>query len=489
MRKVIPFADWLPDQPDLGNKGITAKNVIPWKTGYKKFPAYSAYSTALTARFQGGCFARDKDSNVYNYSGDATKLYRLSGTTQTDASRLAGGAYSTASDDWWEFAQWGETVIATNYADAPQVITMGSANFAALSGSPPKARHIAVVRDFVVLGNVNDGTKYTNRVQWSGINDSTSWAVSAATQADYQDLQGDGGWIQKIVGGEFGLVFQERAIWRMTYVGSPVIFQFDLVERARGTFAPQSVVAWGNMVFFLSDDGFYAMVGGAPAQPIGDGKVDRYFLNDYQSAALSYSRITGTIDPVNKLVMWSYPGSGSASSTPNKILCYNWVYGKWSIIEQEIEGFVRYAASGYTLDSLDSLSGSIDALTTSLDSRAYTGGSMSLAGYNTSHKLGTFTGTAMAATVDTGEVELNPGYRTMITELTPLVDGLSVSISIRERNNLYDTATYGTATAQNAYGVVPAISNARYHAFRCTTSGDFNFIQGLEVDHSAAETY
>jgi hypothetical protein len=44
--------------------------------------------------------------------------------------------------------------------------------------------------------------------------------------------------VQKVVGGEYGLVFQERAVWKMTYIGSPVIFQFDLIERSRGAFAP-----------------------------------------------------------------------------------------------------------------------------------------------------------------------------------------------------------------------------------------------------------
>ncbi|HZD13465.1 MAG TPA: hypothetical protein VE177_08115, partial [Candidatus Binatus sp.] len=317
MKVTIPASEWTPDLPNFGSMGIEALNVIPWRQGYKSFPSMVVFSTALTAACQGGYFARDSAANVYNFSGDATKLYRLVGTTQTDSSRLAGGAYATAIDDFWEFTQWGQTVIATNYADAPQVITLGGANFAALGGTPPKARHIAVIRDFVVLGNVNSGTPAPNEVFWSAINNSAGWTISAATQCDSQDLQGDGGWVQKIVGGEYGLIFLERQVWRMTYVGSPVIFQFDLIERNRGAYAPQSVIGWGNMVFFLADDGFYLIVGGSGAIPIGDGKVDKFFLSDLQTA-FSY-RVNAAIDPVNKIVMWAYPGSGSAG-TPNSVV-------------------------------------------------------------------------------------------------------------------------------------------------------------------------
>lgn len=480
----IPLAQWLPDRAPLGVPVSLAQNVIPWADGYKAFKSLSAVSSnALTARFQGGMFGRDSASNVYNFAGDATKLYRLNAAAWGDVSRLAGGAYTTAADDWWEMIQWGETIIAVNgTTDPPQVFTLGtSANFAALGGSPPNARHIAIIRDFVVLGNINDGTAYPSRVRWSGINNSASWTVSATTQADYQDLQGDGGWIQKIVGGEYGLVFQERAIWRMIYVGSPEIFQFDLIEKKRGAFAPQSVVSWGAMAFYLSDDGFYVISGGAESEPIGDGKVDRYFLDNYATG--NAHRITGTIDPVNKTVMWSYPST--SSGTPDYILVYNWVYKKWSLVSQSIEGFVRYAAEGYTLEGLDSINTSIDALTTSLDSRAYTGGAMTLAAFNTSHVLGTFTGTDMAATVDTGDIELNKGQRTTVQEARPLVDGLAASVTPGTRNLVSDAISWGSAVAQNTSGFCPLRTNANYHRFRITTSGDFNFIQGLKVQHTA----
>ena len=226
----IPFAEWFPDRAPLGTPVSVATNVIPWADGYKSFPSLSTYSTnSLAATYQGGWYGRDNISNVYIFAGDISKLYHLNNGAFEDVSRTSGGAYATAYDDWWEMIQWGETIIAVNgTTDVPQVFALSpsTTNFTALGGSPPKARHIAIVREFVVLGNINDGTAYPARVRWSGINNSASWAVSETTQADYQDLQGDGGWIQKVIGGENGYVFYERGIWRTTYIRDSVIFSF-----------------------------------------------------------------------------------------------------------------------------------------------------------------------------------------------------------------------------------------------------------------------
>lgn len=493
-KKVIPIGEWTPDLPDLSSKALTAQNVIPWVDAYKSFPSLVVRSTALTARFQGGTFNRDSGANVYNYAGDATKLYQQgpSSVNYTDSSRTAGGAYATATDDWWEYVQWGQTVIATNYADAPQVITLGGANFAALGGTPPKARHVGIIKDFVVFGNVNYGAGATpNRLYWSAINNSTDYTIAAATQCDIQDLQGDGGWIQKIIGGEYGLIFQERAIWKMTYVGSPLVFQFDMIERNRGAYAPQSVIGWGGMVFFLADDGFY-VIGGSlqeraqasgAAIPIGAGKVDRTFLDELQ-VAYNY-RINAAIDPTNKLVMWAYPGSGSVNGTCNKILIYNWAIKRWSqITDLSLEGFVRFAATGYSLDGLDAVSSSIDTLSPSLDSRAWTGGAQVLSAFDTAHKLNTISGPAMAATVDTGEVQLSNGTRSSVMYSRPLSDGNAAAVALRTRNRLADNSSVSAASSQDATGQCVHRSNARYHAARITTTGDFDFIQGVELSYT-----
>jgi len=137
---------------------------------------------------------------------------------------------------------------------------------------------------------------------------------------------------------------------------------------------------------------------------------------------------------------------------------------------------------GYTLDGLDAVSSSIDALSHSLDSRVWTGGAQTLAAFNTSHKLGTFSGTAMDATVDTGEVQHFQGRRAHVNHIRPIVDSNAASITLGTRNRQADTRSYGSASSQASDGHCDVRSNARYHTYRIGTTGSFSFIEGVEVN-------
>jgi hypothetical protein len=108
------------------------------------------------------------------------------------------------------------------------------------------------------------------------LNDETSWTDSATTQSDFQEIP-DGGTIVGITGGEFGLILMDRSIHRMSYVGSPLVFQFDNITRNLGCYEANSVIQYQGLTFFLSDDGFYSC-DGQTVKSIGGEKVDRYFL-------------------------------------------------------------------------------------------------------------------------------------------------------------------------------------------------------------------
>lgn len=480
----IPVGAYTPDQPALENQGaLEAKNVIPAAKSYRPFPAFSAVTSALTARAQGWFSCRDTAGNIHNFAGDATKLYKLSsdGLTWDDVSRTAGGAYATDSSGGWSFTQFNDFVIAVNGVDAPQKFELGTdTNFSALAGSPSISRFVATIRDFVWMGRV---TSAQNRVKWSGIADPESWAISQITLADEQDIA-DGGYIMGLTGGEAGLVLQRNAIKRATFVGPPVIFQFDEISKNIGVMAEGSIAAYENDVFFLSDNGFYHCYAQLELRRIGVEIVDKFFLDDFDA---SYPhRITSAIDPQNSLYVVSYPGAGNSGGTPNKGLVYHWPTQRWARFEQEVE--LVYAAqsqSGQTLDSLDDISGSLDALPYSLDSVQWTGtGRLQLSAFSTSHTSGSFSGSNMAATVDTGEFQLAQGSRSMINAVRPMVDGSSATVTVKPitRNNLSENVTVGAAVSLNSIGVANMRTNARYHRFRLevASGGTWTHIQGID---------
>lgn len=483
----MAFQEFMPDQGYYNNPGITvAKNVLPYEDSYKSFPSQTVYSNALNARCQGAQAGRDNAGNTYNFAGNASKLYKLSGGTYSDVSKVGG--YTTGAEESWFFTQFGSNMIATNYADAIQAFNMGTSSvFADLSATAPKARYIAVVRDFLVAGNVNDSTDgvVPHRLRWGPIgNPAGVWTPSAALQADYQDLDSAGGWIKQIVGGEYGVILQERYITKMTYIGSPDIFRFDVVEYDRGTPAPGSVTKYGNFIPYLGGDGFYIFDGQQSAS-IGAGKVDKFFYNDVDQNYMG--RICSTIDPINKIIFWAYPGSDNTGGNPNKILAFNYspsAKKRWAYAEQDLEFIYRSLAEGYTLDGLDAVSTSIDALLFSLDSRVWTGNSAILSGFNTSHKQVNFTGAALDATIETTEARFNPAGRSFITRLRPVIEGYStMTVQLGTREDLNDTVTYGSAVSpETTTAAISVRSNARYHRARVNLSGGFDHAKGIDVE-------
>ena len=248
-------------------------------------------------------------------------------------------------------------------------------NFADLSADAPKAKYIAVVRDFVMTGYTNDPTDGNKpyRVRWSGIGDHTSWAISAATQADFQDIA-DLGDVTGLVGGEYATILLEKGIVRAHYIGSPLIFQFDPVETGRGCKVPGSVCNVGNSVFFLADDGFY-MFDGQQSVPIGAEKVNRFFLEDWDSA---YAKnMSASADPVKQIIVWSYASRQAINGQPDKLIIYNYALDKWSTANVTADLVAPIYTAGYTLEGLDAAFGTLDVLPASLDSSIYRGGELS----------------------------------------------------------------------------------------------------------------
>ena len=480
----VRFGEWTPDLSPMDNVGVTvALNVMPAGDSYKSFPSPSIYSSALTARCQGATSGRDAAGNTYNFAGDSTKLYELAGAAWGDASKVGG--YTTNDEERWSFTQWGSQIIATNFADAMQEFTMGtSTDFADLSATAPKARYVTVVRNNVVAANTDDTSDgpVPYRVRWSAVGEATDWTPSVSTQSDFQDLDGDGGWNQQIVGGEVGTVFQERSIWRMTYVGSPLIYQFDEVERGRGTPAPGSVTKIGSAIPYLGIDGFY-IFDGQQSQPIGADRIDKTFYADLDQSY--FNRISSTIDPINKIIFWASPGQQNTGGNPNRIWAYNYsptAKKRWAYADQDIEYIYRSLAEGYTLDGLDAISTNLDLLPFSLDSRVWTGNSALFSGFDTDHKQVNFTGAALDATIETQETELTPNMRTNVQEIRPFIEGYTtLTVQIGGRNSLADSVTWGPVITANSAGNFPCRSNYRYHRMRVLLSGAFTHAQGLNI--------
>src|SRR5262249_52711012 len=147
---------------------------------------------------------------------------------------------------------------------------------------------------------------------------------------------------------------------------SPVIFSIDRVAQDVGLFAPYSLISNGNVNFFLSAQGFMRMpVGGIP-EPIGKERVDRTFLADYDTGAVHM--IIAATEPESTRVYWAYKSQNGTTGQFDKIMNFDFALNRWGgVISSSGEYLASMARPGLTLENLDSISGSVDALSFSLD--------------------------------------------------------------------------------------------------------------------------
>jgi hypothetical protein len=463
----INLGEWTPDQPGISGSLTTATNVVPQQVGYGPFPAAAVYSAAASQPLLSS-FAGVYGNTLVLFAGGATKLFKFNDLTTalTDVSKA--GSYT--STDGWEFAQFGNIVIAANNEDKLQAWNLTSSTaFADLSVNAPIAKFVTVVRDFVVAANIGSGTN-PSKVQWSDLNDETDWVSGPTSQSDYQEMS-DGGNITGLTGGEFGLVLMERAIARMTYSGSPYFFQFDIISRGLGCIESGSVAQYGQTTFFLSDNGFYSC-NGQVLEPIGAEKVDRFFLDDADQAQLS--QMSATIDPLRKLVVWEYRNNNQQ----NGLLIYNWQVKRWSYAVTDADYLSTAATPALTLEALDAF-GTVDSITTSFDSRVWVGGKATLAGIRGSSII-TFTGGNYNAEIATGDIELS--QNSLVGVIKPIVDQGSCNAQIASRRSLNDDVTYSATSIQNADGRCPVRSAGRFHRIKLLPTGDWTAAVSMDIE-------
>jgi len=500
----VLIADFTPDLPPNNNAQGSPNlvNLYPaTNQSYAPMNSLAPYSSnSLAGQCMGAITVPDTGGNQYTFAGDAGNLWELD--PGNPKWQNVGSGYTLPKQEIWSFALFGSRVIAVGQAQAIQSFTLGSSSsFSALSASAPQGRYCAVVKDWFVVANTYDSVNgdQPQRIQWCAIDDPTTWPVEGSNEeaelmSGSQIFPGDQGWIMGIVGNlgtSDGAIFFERAIWRMVYSGSPTIFSFYPCEGVRGTPAPRSIAHFGANVFYLGEDGFYVF-DGSNSTPIGVNRVDKTFWNSVNKAYLS--NVVGTIDPINKLAIWAYPSGSSSNGLCDSLLVYNWAVDKWGFVQLSTEYIFRALSEGYSLEGLDGVvtPPNLDALPYSLDSRAWTGGSILIGAFDGDHTLNYFTGVALDTTADTVEVEpyaqteiftrMNlPSRRAFVSQAEPMIDGGSPAVSIGTRNRLVDSTGWTAAGAQDGTGRCPVRADGRYVRGRIQTTGSFTQLQGMNL--------
>jgi hypothetical protein len=417
-------------------------------------------------------------ANTFTISATAGGTAINTASTGTGTHSVTSIYSSLSSDAQWQFAQFGNLVFAAQKNAVLQVYNLSSSTaFADCAGSPPQASYISVVGRFLVLSGLLSNPF---RIHWSGLNDTTNW-TSGVGSSDFQDFP-DGGIVRGVAGGEFGTVFQDQAIRRMSYIpGSALIFQIERIAQDLGLFAPYSIVRAGSLIFFHSAQGFYKIAPGGLPEQIGREKFDRTFFNDLDKTELRM--FIGASDPRSTRAFWAYKSTSGTTGLYDKILGYDYALERGFIVSMTGEYLLGMSQPGVTLEGLDSISSSIDALGASLDSFAVSTQPL-IAQFSSAHKMGFFSGSNLEATLESSE-QGTDGRRIFVNGFRPITDAATLYGSSSYRETQQDTATSTSEISRNSRtGRCDLRRSTRYSRFkvRIPAATTWTFAAGVEPD-------
>jgi len=534
---MIDFGDWMPDQPSM-NAGVSRlENGAPAARGFRSVNSpvqvtdadrlFSAY-TFNGFNVPGGTVSMDRirglistvavssgtlSSNIF--VGTETALYKLDVTSNRFSPWNYDAATAPAQQDptysgvkQWQFAEFATTGGARYVyaAGGPGQILQrfpsnGSAAPTDVSGAP-NATHVAAISRFLVCGNTSGSEA---QIVWSEIDAAENWGSS--NQAGNQVLA-DTDEVTGIVGGESGLILTRKGLYRMNYVGPPLVFTFERVANRGCDFAGSVASLSSDQVFFLSEDGFQFYNAGR-VQNISSERITRFFFSDFdRSRSADLSCVS---DPTSDQIIWSY-ASKTASGTNDTLLFYNYVLDKWGIARtpHDFVGFSRQV--GKTLEQLDdpnttvTFAGSVSAqsalnlaqngasnltslddMTVSLDSARFAGGSSFLTLAVTrggACTLNELAGSVLPLTVETGEFEAAPGHFVLVNGLMPHIDAADATIkgAVGARNRQTDELRFGELATVNATNYIPSRKSGRYFRGKFTATGNWSHAYGFQVD-------
>jgi hypothetical protein len=384
-------------------------------------------------------------TKYYWYFADNTKIVEWDGTTEVDRTRTSG-AYTGGSRDRWNGTPFHGIPVLNNGEDAPQYLAVpGAGNFADIPWDDSStwtdklltAKILRTYKNFLIALDITEnGSRNPHLFMWSSAAGAgeipSSWDASdATTLAGSQPLtETNGRLVDAVQLGSDLIVYKEDGIFRVSYVGAPNIFRFDLISEEHGLRAQSCVVDIGGAHVFLSHNGVM-MHDGNNVTPLAYGRVADSIFGEI--SGLEYEQSFLASNPLQHEVWICYPDA-NATTFPNKCMVLNHKDNTW--YPRELPDETAFITPGVDLEStgaeaIEDITGAIQDIRWAFNDRTYNPTIQKLHGVAEAkfHKFDTdtqFGGVDPTCYVERRELNLNETSRSCeITEIWPEMSGPS----------------------------------------------------------------
>jgi len=496
---IVPLARFAPDASVLNTEALSlVNNVKPARDGWSPIrqivptPAifmYLTYDNGDRITYDNGdpiIIALDWSNIIHSVTlpSLATGYFRA---TKRDGSEILFAAtetqifqYWTEQNVWidvssttyasavpWIFVQHGDYVLAQNGFNEEQIFDVENDTVFSDNTGAPICKAMAVVKDFVVRGNIVSWVAegYTDEprmVMCSAYNDPTDNVLQNRNFCDFQ-IYPLGTEIKAIAPYGDGCIAEMKdGRYPMSFtLGDYTFVSGDFIQG--GTPAPYSLGMIGtNDYAIYRDDGFWR-ISGAGTIPIGDGKVNAFFLDDCDQD--ERESIRACVDPENLICWWAYTDTTAA----RKMIGYHYVLNEW------------------TMSDLDVVV-SAQARTFAYESTITTEGLLRFSIIDSNGQLGYLFGDTAAASFGTNEV-LHNKDRSFANGLRLITDTNSYSVIVTTRDVLGGTPRVRSSVTPSARsGLAPVKADGRSHKYDFTIPAGTTWttVTAADIDVSAS---
>lgn len=267
------------------------------------------------------------NGTVQIYAVSDSEIYRLD---QSTASFVATSmASKTAVNEPPAFVKWDNKVYVSNYLNP--IFSLTESTHAVINseistggGERISARYMKSVANHLFCANIReDSDSFSTRCRWSDLYNPEDFVPTSGNEAGSFDLEiAD----QEITGlaaqDRQVLIFTSNSIWRGVYTQDNRIFAFEPLLSSLGCIYHHAVVNFRGQVFFIGEDNFYVLEGGAP-RAIGNA-IWPYFTDSIEVGINGY--VYGYYNTKQKEIIWNYKTVNGAETS----VVYNYEQEQWS---------------------------------------------------------------------------------------------------------------------------------------------------------------
>lgn len=276
-------------------------------------------------------------------------VYADDGTTRTN---MTGTAPTGAIDDRWTGGSINGVLILNNSKDAP-TFWAGTGTLTPIGGWDATHRAVAMrpFKNFIIALGITKGVNtFPHMVKWSTT--LNPGAITAVGDWDETDPAKDAGEqdlaetpdiiVDCLPMGDVNIVYKERSMYAMSYVGAPYIFRFQRLPGDSGMLARGCAVntPLGHVVLSAGD---VVLNTGQGVQSIANGLVRNYIFSNISST--TYKRSFVTANPQKNEVWVCFPFGESESC--NRAAVWNWIEKTWALRDLDSVTFGAFGQINY----------------------------------------------------------------------------------------------------------------------------------------------